>query len=165
MTFARGLFAYWYLLLNINQYLWRFIFLFILLLLTIFITHKFLVKIQLGYNLNIKVEFTMNKNNVIDLNSLNVDELRAITENAQQLIEEKQHQRLYDAYMQFEKIAEESDASIEEILQAGEKLEKKRSIKYRNTDNNEETWTGRGRKPTWLVDALATGRKLEDFAI
>ena len=38
-------------------------------------------------------------------------------------------------------------------------------IKYRNTDNNEETWTGRGRKPTWLVDALATGRKLEDFAI
>ena len=151
--------------LNTNQYLWWIIFLFILLLLTIFITHKFLVKIQLGYNLNTKVEFTMNKNNVIDLNSLNVDELRAITENAQQLIEEKQHQRLYDAYMQFEKIAEESDASIEEILQAGEKLEKKRSIKYRNTDNNEETWTGRGRKPTWLVDALATGRKLEDFAI
>lgn len=107
----------------------------------------------------------MSKNNVIDLNDLNVDELRAITENAQQLIAQKQHQRLYDAYMQFEKIAEESDASIEEILQAGEKLEKKRSIKYRNTDNNEETWTGRGRKPTWLVDALAAGRKLEDFAI
>ena len=37
----------------------------------------------------------MNKNNVIDLNSLNVDELRAITENAQQLIAQKQHQRLY----------------------------------------------------------------------
>ena len=117
------------------------------------------------YNLDIKVEIMMSKNNVIDLNDLNVDELRAITENAQQLIAQKQHQRLYDAYMQFEKIAEESDASIEEILQAGEKLEKKRSIKYRNTDNNEETWTGRGRKPTWLVDALAAGRKLEDFAI
>lgn len=117
------------------------------------------------YNLDVKVEIMMSKNNVIDLNDLNVDELRAITENAQQLIAQKQHQRLYDAYMQFEKIAEESDASIEEILQAGEKLEKKRSIKYRNTDNNEETWTGRGRKPTWLVDALAAGRKLEDFSI
>ena len=55
----------------------------------------------------------MSKNNVIDLNNLNVDELRAITENAQQLIAQKQHQRLYDAYMQFEKIAEESEASIE----------------------------------------------------
>ncbi|CAN6961356.1 DNA-binding protein [Psychrobacter okhotskensis] len=107
----------------------------------------------------------MNKNATIDLDSLNVDELRAITENAQQLIAKKQHQRLYDAYMQFEKIAEESNSTIEEILKAGETLEKKRSIKYRNTDNNEETWTGRGRKPTWLVDALAAGRKLEDFAI
>lgn len=117
------------------------------------------------YHPYFQVENIMNKNNVIDLNNLNVDELRAITENAQQLIAQKQHQRLYDAYMQFEKIAEDSDASIEEILLAGEKLEKKRSIKYRNSDNNEETWTGRGRKPTWLVDALAAGRKLEDFAI
>lgn len=107
----------------------------------------------------------MSKNNVIDLDSLNVDELRAITENAQQLIAKKQHQRLYDAYMQFEKIAEDSNATIEEILKAGETLEKKRSIKYRNTDNNEETWTGRGRKPTWLVEALAAGRRLEDFTI
>lgn len=107
----------------------------------------------------------MNKNNAIDLDSLNVDELRAITENAQQLIAKKQHQRLYDAYVQFEKIAEDSNATIEEILEAGEKLEKKRSIKYRNTKNEEETWTGRGRKPTWLVEALAAGHDVEDFAI
>lgn len=107
----------------------------------------------------------MNKNSSIDLDSLDVDQLRAITENAQKLIEQKQHQQLYDAYMQFEKIAEESNSSIDEILRAGEKLEKKRSIKYRNGDNTEETWTGRGRKPTWLVDALAGGNKLEDFAI
>jgi len=107
----------------------------------------------------------MSKNKAIDLENLNVDELRAITENAQQLITKKQHQRLYDAYMQFEQIAEESNASIEDILQAGEKLEKKRNIKYRNTDNHEETWTGRGRKPTWLVEALAAGRDLSDFTI
>ena len=107
----------------------------------------------------------MNKNTTIDLDNLNVDELRAITENAQQLIAKKQHQRLYDAYTQFEQIAEESNSTISEILEAGEKLEKKRKIKYRNSDNNEETWTGRGRKPTWLVDALAKGNKLEDFSI
>ena len=107
----------------------------------------------------------MNKSNVIDLNSLNVDELRAITENAQQLIAQKQHQRLYDAYTQFEKIAEESNASIEEILQAGEKLEKKRSIKYRNTDNDEETWTGRGRKPKWVEAWLASGNAMESLGV
>lgn len=105
------------------------------------------------------------KNTPIDLENLDVDQLRAITENAQQLIDQKQHQRLYDAYMQFEKIAEDADSSIDEILKAGEKLEKKRSIKYRNTDNSEETWTGRGRKPTWLVEAMAAGRELNEFAI
>ncbi len=34
--------------------------------------------------------------------------------------------------------------------------------KYRGP--NGETWSGgRGRKPRWVVDALASGKKLEDF--
>lgn len=107
----------------------------------------------------------MSKSNAIDLDRLSVEELHAIAENAQQLITKKQHQRLYDAYMQFEKIAEDSNSTINEILAAGETLEKKRSIKYRNTENSDDTWTGRGRKPTWLVEALAAGRDLEDYAI
>lgn len=36
--------------------------------------------------------------------------------------------------------------------------------KYRGP--NGETWSGgRGRKPQWVVDALAKGRKLEEFEI
>ncbi|MDN6308739.1 H-NS histone family protein [Psychrobacter sp.] len=107
----------------------------------------------------------MTKSRDIDLDTLDVDELRVITENAQRIIAKKQHQRLYDAYRQFEEIAEGCNTTIEEILKAGETLEKKRSIKYRNTDNDEETWTGRGRKPTWLVEALASGRDIEEFAV
>lgn len=107
----------------------------------------------------------MAKKSPVDLESLDVDELLAISENAQQLIIAKQHQRLFDAYEKFEEIAEACNSSIEDILKAGEQLEKKRSIKYRNPSNEEETWTGRGRKPTWLVNALAEGKELEDFAI
>lgn len=107
----------------------------------------------------------MTKKSPVDLEALNVDELMAITQSAQQLIVEKQHQRLYDAYEQFEEIAASCDTTIDEILKAGEQLEKKRSIKYRNPKNSEETWTGRGRKPTWLVNALDQGKSLEDFAI
>ena len=120
---------------------------------------------SISYNKHFYTEAIMKNNNPIDLENLDVEQLRAITENAQQLIDQKQHQRLYDAYMQFEQIAEDADSSIDEILKAGEKLEKKRSIKYRNTDNSEETWTGRGRKPTWLVEALAAGHELNEFAI
>lgn len=35
--------------------------------------------------------------------------------------------------------------------------------KYR--DENGNTWAGRGKRPIWLRDALASGKKLEDYAI
>ena len=35
--------------------------------------------------------------------------------------------------------------------------------KYRNSKG--ETWAGRGLKPKWVVAALKSGKKLEDFAI
>jgi DNA-binding protein H-NS len=37
--------------------------------------------------------------------------------------------------------------------------------KYRNPENPDETWAGRGLKPRWLAAALKSGKKLEDFAI
>jgi DNA-binding protein H-NS len=37
--------------------------------------------------------------------------------------------------------------------------------KYRNPDNPAETWAGRGLTPRWLVAALKSGKKLEDFSI
>lgn len=41
---------------------------------------------------------------------------------------------------------------------------KKVAPKYRNKATG-ETWTGRGLKPRWLSQALASGRKITDFAI
>ena len=40
---------------------------------------------------------------------------------------------------------------------------KKVPIKYR--DENGNTWTSRGSQPKWLVAALESGRKIEDFLI
>ncbi len=37
--------------------------------------------------------------------------------------------------------------------------------KFANPENRSDTWTGRGRKPNWLVDRLKKGSKLSDFAI
>jgi DNA-binding protein H-NS len=38
-----------------------------------------------------------------------------------------------------------------------------RPAKFRDESGN--TWGGRGPRPQWLRDALANGRKLEDFAV
>jgi DNA-binding protein H-NS len=41
----------------------------------------------------------------------------------------------------------------------------KSAAKYANPDDRSQTWTGRGRKPNWLVARLKKGAKLEDFQI
>lgn len=41
----------------------------------------------------------------------------------------------------------------------------KSAAKYANPDNRSETWTGRGRKPNWLVAKLKKGASMDDFAI
>src|SRR5690349_15221222 len=37
--------------------------------------------------------------------------------------------------------------------------------KYRNPDNPEETWAGRGRKPKWVQDHLDQGTPLDELLI
>ena len=38
-----------------------------------------------------------------------------------------------------------------------------KAVKFRDEAGN--TWVGRGPRPLWLRDALAAGRKVEDFAV
>lgn len=37
--------------------------------------------------------------------------------------------------------------------------------KYRNPGNPDQTWSGRGRRPRWLVEAQQQGRPLTEFQI
>lgn len=37
--------------------------------------------------------------------------------------------------------------------------------KYANPEDQSQTWTGRGRKPNWFINALRDGKKPEDVAI
>ena len=37
--------------------------------------------------------------------------------------------------------------------------------KYRNPDNTNETWSGRGKQPRWLQAYTSQGRMLDDFLI
>lgn len=39
------------------------------------------------------------------------------------------------------------------------------AVKYRNTKDTSQTWTGRGRKPNWLAAALKKGQKIETFLV
>jgi DNA-binding protein H-NS len=63
-------------------------------------------------------------------------------------------------------MAAESGFSIHDLF--GGKRGSKKPVgvaKYRNPKDASQTWTGRGRKPNWLVDALAKGAKIANFEI
>ena len=66
-----------------------------------------------------------------------------------------------------ETMVEKAGFSIEEIFTRGRGAMKGRTVapKYANPANKSETWTGRGRKPKWLVAKLSKGAKIEQFAI
>jgi DNA-binding protein H-NS len=75
---------------------------------------------------------------------------------------------------QIESMVKEQGISLAELFPPAGKYRNPRkdarkrgdqTIKYRNPDNPAQTWTGNGRKPAWLVDALASGKTLEDFAV
>lgn len=61
-------------------------------------------------------------------------------------------------------LAAKSGFSVEELY--GKPRTKKSSeVKFRHPKDTSLTWTGRGRKPHWLNDAVKKGAKLESFAI
>ncbi|RSE31831.1 H-NS histone family protein [Acinetobacter junii] len=105
-----------------------------------------------------------------DISDLSVEDLKRLQAEAEVLIASKKDQAIEDAYNQIIAIAENVGYSVEELLELGEQKRKKTTRKaveprYRNKNNAEETWTGRGKQPRWLVAELEKGAKLEDFLI
>jgi DNA-binding protein H-NS len=70
--------------------------------------------------------------------------------------------------MKIAALAEDSGFSVNELFGGGRGSAKGKSTgiaKYKNPDNTSETWTGRGRKPNWLIAKIQKGSKMADFEI
>jgi DNA-binding protein H-NS len=106
----------------------------------------------------------------IDLSKYNLGELKGLQYDIDREIKTRQHQELKKAREQILSIAQSVGLSPEELLAKGRKTPKagKSSTadsQYRNPGNDRQTWTGRGRQPKWVVDALAKGKKLEELRV
>lgn len=68
-------------------------------------------------------------------------------------------------------LADEHGFSVAELFGGGRAVKaagKGKSVgiaRYANPDDRSDTWTGRGRKPNWLLERLKKGAKLADFEI
>jgi len=66
---------------------------------------------------------------------------------------------------QLRQMAEKAGFDIKELFGRRGSSKGTGVAKYRNPKDTSQTWTGRGRKPNWLVDAVKKGAKIESFAI
>jgi len=78
---------------------------------------------------------------------------------------ETERRLLQKAMERVESMSERNARQVKTLARRPRKP-RKLPIRFRNPDNPEETWAGRGLRPRWLVAALKSRkRKLEDFAV
>lgn len=103
----------------------------------------------------------------INLMDLSLAELKKLEKEVGKAISSYEDRQKSEARAEAEAVARKFGFSLEALV--GPDAEgKKRTVsqaKYRDPANPELTWTGRGRKPSWLVIGLASCKTLEDFAI
>ncbi|MBW4981840.1 H-NS histone family protein [Mameliella sp. CS4] len=100
----------------------------------------------------------------IDLEKLSHDELQQLISDAQKALKSVDARRRAEAKRAAEKAAKEFGFSLDEVLDAGPKGSKG-APKYANPADPSQTWTGRGRKPNWVIAALEEGKSLDDLAL
>ena len=99
------------------------------------------------------------------LDKLSYAELLKLQERVEAAIAEKRVEDAASTKEALRAMAEKAGFDIKDLF--GKRGSPKGSgvAKYRNPKDSSQTWTGRGRKPNWLVDAVKKGAKLDSFAI
>ncbi len=115
----------------------------------------------------------------IDLKKMNMTELRALEKRVAGAIASREKRERKDALSTLQAKAKQLGYSLGELLgdaTPGEKAtvakqaksakaRKPITPKYRNPENPNQTWAGRGRQPAWIKEAVASGKPIEAFAI
>ncbi len=114
----------------------------------------------------------------LDISGLDYNELQALIAEAQAQSEKRKAESLKEAVEAARVELEKRGFTIADLIssvrgekagKAGRKARedagKKVAPKYRDPANPANTWTGRGIKPKWLAEKIASGAKVEDFAI
>jgi DNA-binding protein H-NS len=113
----------------------------------------------------------MAKSSNIDLSKLSIEELESLVKDAQAEITARREAERERVLGQMRELAASLGLTLEDVV----KLERGKAVrgvaaasvqpKYRHPTNPSLTWTGRGKRPAWVTEALAAGKSLEELAV
>jgi DNA-binding protein H-NS len=101
-----------------------------------------------------------------DLAALSLTELKKMQKDIAKAVSTFEDRQKAKARAKVEAFARELGYSLAELV--GTETKTARAPvppKYQHPENPVLTWSGRGRKPQWFVDALTGGKTAEDMAI
>ncbi len=100
-----------------------------------------------------------------DLNALTLAELKQLEKDVTKAIASYEGRAKAAARVELEALAKQHGFKLADLLD-GSAPEKASGLpKYAHPENPAQTWTGKGRQPGWIKDALAAGKSLDDFLI
>lgn len=103
---------------------------------------------------------------MIDLENMSLADLKALKKRVDSAIEDFAEREKRQKLAEIEAFAKERGLSLADLASlGGKKTRKPAAAKYANPANPSETWTGRGRRPRWVVAAQEAGKSLDDLAI
>jgi DNA-binding protein H-NS len=106
----------------------------------------------------------------VDLESMSLDDLWSLHEEISAILSTRIKAEKHELEKRLAFLNGGSDvishAAASRSLQNGKARRKYPRVlpKYRNPQTS-ETWSGRGKRPLWLVAAMKSGRKIEEFRI
>ena len=101
-----------------------------------------------------------------DLEALSLGELKKMQKDVAKAISTYQDRQKAEARAKVEALARDLGYSLAELVRTETKSSRAPAVaKYRHPENPALTWSGRGRKPQWFVEALEAGKTASDLAI
>ena len=101
-----------------------------------------------------------------DLEALSLSELKKMQKDVAKAISTYQDRQKAEARVKVEAFARDLGYSLAELVGAETKTARAPvAAKYRHPENPALTWSGRGRRPQWFVEALAGGGTAGDMEI
>lgn len=101
-----------------------------------------------------------------DLEALSLPELKKMEKDVAKAISTFEDRQKAEARAKVEALARDLGYSLAELVGTQAKTSRTPvAAKYRHPENPALTWSGRGRKPQWFVDALTAGKTADDLEV
>jgi DNA-binding protein H-NS len=125
--------------------------------------------------MNNTVDIELSGYSIPQLNDLGKKVAREIK--TRQAVERKERDRLQaekkrELFKRMKEMAANAGLTVDDVIAAAPRglrstktTTSKSPAKYRNPNDPMQTWTGKGRKPRWMAEALERGVQLEEMEI